>query len=70
MGSGFIVRHAALDDVGGWPLIDVGEDFLLSSQLCNAGWKTAFVQEHVQVGLAPESLRAHIKQKIRWVRTI
>jgi Glycosyl transferase family group 2 len=67
MGTGFVVRHRALADIGGWPLIDVGEDFMLSSKLNDAGWHTAFVPENVQFGLAPESLRAHIKQKIRWV---
>lgn len=68
MGSGFVARHAALADIGGWPLIDVGEDFLFSTRLIDAGWKTALVAEKVQTGLAPESMCAHVKQKRRWVR--
>lgn len=68
MGSGFVARHAALADIGGWPLIDVGEDFMLSSRFLHAGWKTAFIPEKVQFGLAPESMCAHVKQKRRWVR--
>ena len=67
MGSGFIARHTALADIGGWPLIDVGEDFMLSSCFHRAGWKTAYVGEKVQWGLAPESLCTHLKQKKRWV---
>jgi cellulose synthase/poly-beta-1,6-N-acetylglucosamine synthase-like glycosyltransferase len=67
MGSGFIARHSALADIGGWPLIDVGEDFMLSSCFHQTGWKTAYVGEKVQWGLAPESLCAHLKQKKRWV---
>lgn len=41
---------------------------MCSSTLSNAGWKVAFVGEALQHGLAPESLRAHVKQKQRWVR--
>jgi len=67
MGSGFVARHSALADIGGWPLIDVGEDFMLSSCFHQAGWKTAYVGEKVQWGLAPESLCTHLKQKKRWV---
>ena len=67
MGSGFVARHRALADIGGWPLIDVGEDFMLSSCFHQAGWKTAYVAEKVQWGLAPESLCTHLKQKKRWV---
>jgi cellulose synthase/poly-beta-1,6-N-acetylglucosamine synthase-like glycosyltransferase len=67
MGSGFVARHSALADIGGWPLIDVGEDFMLSSCFHHAGWKTAYVGEKVQWGLAPESFCRHLKQKKRWV---
>lgn len=67
MGSGFVARHTALTAIGGWPLIDVGEDFMLSSCFHWAGWKTAYVGEKVQWGLAPESLCTHLKQKKRWV---
>ena len=66
-GTGFIVRRSALADIGGWPLVDAGEDFMCSALLCNAGWKVAFVREDLQFGLAPSSLRAQVKQRMRWV---
>ena len=66
-GTGFVVRRSALEDIGGWPLAEAGEDLMCSSTLSNAGWKVAFVGEALQYGLAPESLRAHVKQKQRWV---
>lgn len=70
MGTGFVVRRRAIESIGGWPLVNVGEDFMLSSCLSDAGWKTAYVAEDLQYGLAPDSLSAHIKQKQRWVRML
>ena len=66
-GTGYVVRRSALEDIGGWPLAEAAEDLMCSSTLSNAGWKVAFVGESLQHGLAPESLRAHVKQKKRWV---
>lgn len=67
-GSGFVARASALMSIGGWPLADAGEDFMCSSVLNAAGWKTIFVPEHdLQSGLCPNSLHAHISQRQRWV---
>ena len=66
-GSGFVVRRKALTEIGGWPLVDAGEDLMCSNLLSNSGWKIAFVPEDVQLGLAPGSLRALVKQRMRWV---
>ncbi|KAF7510767.1 hypothetical protein GJ744_005867 [Endocarpon pusillum] len=65
-GSGFVVKRSALNDIGGWPLAHAGEDLMCSAALSNAGWKVAFVREDLQLGLAPESLRAHVRQRMRW----
>lgn len=40
---------------------------MCSAALSNAGWKVAFIREDLQFGLAPGSLRAHIRQRMRWV---
>ena len=66
-GSGYVVRRAALNEIGGWPLAEAGEDFMCSALLSDAGWKIAFVRENFQIGLAPENLRAVVKQRMRWV---
>ena len=63
-----MARRAALSKIGGWPLLDAGEDVMCSALLINAGWKSAFIRGQAQSGLAPDSLRAHIKQRMRWVR--
>ena len=68
MGSGYVARRKALDDIGGWPLVDTGEDYMCSALLSNAGWKISFVREDLQSGLAPESMEAQVKQRMRWVR--
>lgn len=66
-GSGFAVRRSALAEIGGWPLVEVGEDFMCSTFLSNAGWKTAFISEVVQIGLVVDSMKAYVKQRTRWV---
>ena len=66
-GSGYVVRRDALAEIGGWPLAETGEDYMCSALLSNAGWKIAFVRENLQSGLAPENIRAVVKQRMRWV---
>ncbi|KAG9241342.1 glycosyltransferase like family 2-domain-containing protein [Calycina marina] len=66
-GSGYIVRRSALKDIGGWPLVEAGEDFMCSAVLSNSGWKVVFIREDLQFGLAPDSLHSYIKQRTRWV---
>lgn len=66
-GSGFVMRRSALDEIGGWPLSNVGEDILCSYLLINAGWRTKYVNEELQRGFDPDSMHSFIKQRIRWV---
>jgi cellulose synthase/poly-beta-1,6-N-acetylglucosamine synthase-like glycosyltransferase len=66
-GSGYIVRRKALENIGGWPQVDVGEDASCSGVLRSHGWKVTFVREYLQLGLAPDSFQAYIRQKWRWV---
>lgn len=40
---------------------------MCSALLINAGWKSAFIRGIAQSGLAPDSLLAHVKQRMRWV---
>ena len=66
-GSGFVVRRSAIHDIGGLPLVDVGEDILLGSILRDAGWKISFVNDQVAFGLVPKTYAAYVKQRMRWV---
>ena len=40
---------------------------MCSTMLSDAGWGIAFVREELQLGLAPQNLRAVVKQRMRWV---
>lgn len=47
--------------------MEVGEDFMCSSFLSNAGWKIAYIGEFLQFGLVVDSMKAYVKQRTRWV---
>ena len=64
-GTGFIVRREALDGIGGVPEISMSEDIMTSIFLSAAGWKIVYVHEDVQWGLAPSTIRSHLKQHKR-----
>ena len=66
-GSGYILRRAALQEIGGFPTGSLAEDVCCSSMLLGAGWRTAFVHEPLQYGTVPDSLTSHLKQRTRWV---
>ncbi|KAG4027879.1 hypothetical protein MFRU_026g00600 [Monilinia fructicola] len=65
-GSGYAIRRAALDDIGGWPVGSLAEDTFTSSLLLGAGWKTAFCHEALQYGTVPDTITGHLKQRTRW----
>ena len=66
-GSGYVVRRKAIEDIGGWPLVNVGEDIVCSYKLQGAGWKVGFIPDQLQNGLAPASYHSYLKQRMRWV---
>ncbi len=66
-GSGYLIRRAALDSIGGYPVGSVGEDMYCSNILLGKGWKAVYVDEVLQHGRVPESYKAHVKQQGRWV---
>ncbi|KAJ3051657.1 hypothetical protein HK097_007334 [Rhizophlyctis rosea] len=65
-GSGYVARRAALDEIGGFGYGSLGEDVYTTYLLHARGWKTAFVNEYLQWGLAPDTFAGHIKQRCRW----
>jgi cellulose synthase/poly-beta-1,6-N-acetylglucosamine synthase-like glycosyltransferase len=67
-GTNVVFRRAALEDVGGFPVDSVTEDFLLSLQLQERGWRTAYVDEVLAQGLGPEDMASYASQQLRWAR--
>ncbi|KAJ9631285.1 hypothetical protein H2204_008227 [Knufia peltigerae] len=66
IGSGYVLRRAALKSIGGFPIGSLAEDVCCSSMLLGSGWNTAFVHEPLQFGTVPDSLTSHLKQRTRW----
>lgn len=66
LGSGWICRRDAVDDIGGFPTNCLVEDIFSSMLMLANGWKTTYLREALQYGLVPESYLGHIKQLTRW----
>ncbi|KAI1415824.1 glycosyltransferase family 2 protein [Hypoxylon sp. FL1857] len=65
-GSGYVLRRAALEDIGGFSMGSVTEDVYSSMMMLSKGWKSAYLAESLQFGLVPSSYLGHIKQQTRW----
>ncbi|WP_366556600.1 glycosyltransferase [Aquibaculum sediminis] len=65
-GTSWIGRTRALDAIGGHPTESLTEDMLISFKLREQGHKTAYLNERLSVGLAPESLGEYASQRHRW----
>lgn len=67
-GTNFLVRRAALDEVGGFPVEGLIEDVELSIKLQEAQWKIVYVNQVLARGLGPEDMSAYVSQQLRWAR--
>ena len=65
-GTSSIVRMRPLIEIGGFPTDSVTEDYLLSLRLKEKGFLTAYLNEPLSYGLAPEGLKEYITQRSRW----
>ena len=67
-GSGALIRHAALLEVGGVATETIAEDFHTTIKLHRAGWRTHYDERVVVQGRAPHDLAAYLLQRDRWAR--
>lgn len=65
-GTSSITRYSALMEIGGMPTDSVTEDFLLSLTMQSHGYRTAYLNEPLTEGLAPEGLKEYVTQRARW----
>ena len=65
-GTSSVVRSETLARIGGFPTASVTEDFLLTLALQEKGFHTAYLNEPLSEGLAPEGLREYLTQRSRW----
>jgi cellulose synthase (UDP-forming) len=67
-GTNVVFRRDALEDVGGFPVQSVTEDFELSILLHERGWRSRYVPEVLAHGLGPEDMASYVSQQQRWSR--
>src|SRR3546814_5384381 len=65
-GTSSVVRTGALARIGGFPTDSITEDMLLSIRMKEHGFVTAYLNEKLSLGLAPEGIGAYCTQRIRW----
>lgn len=62
-----LIRVAALDRVGGWPVNSITEDAELGARLQVAGFDIRYVHRIIGKGIAPIRQEDFIKQRKRWI---
>ncbi|MGH9045740.1 MAG: glycosyltransferase family 2 protein [Acidimicrobiales bacterium] len=67
-GTNFVARRSAIDEVGGFPMDSLTEDFSLSIRLRERGWRGVYVNKALAQGLGPEDMASYVSQQQRWSR--
>jgi cellulose synthase (UDP-forming) len=65
-GTNFVIRRAALDRAGGFPMDSITEDIVLSARLVGLGYGIAYVPTPLSTGLGPEDAKSYGSQQLRW----
>ena len=65
-GTSSVMRYAPLVAIGGFPTDSVTEDYLVTLRMKENGFATAYLNEPLTLGLAPEGLKEYITQRGRW----
>lgn len=68
VGSNAIFRRTALESIGGFTTGVITEDMATGMLLQSKGWQSAFINENLASGLAPETFGDLVKQRDRWAR--
>jgi cellulose synthase (UDP-forming) len=67
-GSCAVIRRSALESIGGFKMQTVTEDAHTSMELHSRGYISIYVPMALAAGLATETYRAHVQQRMRWAR--
>ncbi len=67
-GTNVVFRRDALEEVNGFPEDSLTEDFALSIELHERGWKSEYVSEVLATGLGPEDMSSYVSQQRRWAQ--
>jgi cellulose synthase (UDP-forming) len=66
VGTSALYRRAALETVGGYPLIDHSEDMYTGISIKNEGYSTRYVPVILSRGTCPDTLNSFVMQQYRW----
>lgn len=66
VGTSALYRRAALDAVGGFPLLGQSEDIYTGLYMSDAGYSIRYVPVILSKGLTPDNLDNFISQQYRW----
>lgn len=69
-GSNTVISRQAMEEIGGFPLHTITEDFETSIRLQQAGYITYATDEVQAAGLTTTAVQSMFKQRIRWARGI
>jgi cellulose synthase (UDP-forming) len=67
-GSPSVVRRKALDAIGGVATETITEDIHSTVRMHSRGWKTLYVNEPLAFGIAPQTIKAFLLQRLRWAQ--
>ena len=67
-GSPSVIRRAALEEIGGVATETITEDIHTTVRLHSKGWKTLFINEALAFGIAPQTIKSFLVQRLRWAQ--
>jgi cellulose synthase (UDP-forming) len=67
-GTNVVFRRKAIEDVGGFDMKSVVEDFVTSIRIHRRGWRSVYYPYVLAEGLGPDGLRTYFRQQFRWAR--
>ncbi|MEB3332874.1 MAG: glycosyltransferase family 2 protein, partial [Synechococcaceae cyanobacterium] len=65
-GTSFLVRRAALEEIGGFVEAAISEDLATGMALAARGWELRYLHEKLSAGLAAETMLDFVRQRQRW----
>lgn len=66
VGTNVIFRRSAIEEIGGIYFESKSEDIWTSLTLHEKGYSTVYINRVLAVGKTPETLKAYLKQQLRW----
>ncbi|MEH1922564.1 glycosyltransferase family 2 protein [Nostoc sp.] len=65
-GTSFVVRRSALEEIGGFVIESLSEDYFTGIRLSAQGYRLVYLNEKLSAGLAAENIVGYAIQRLRW----